>query len=238
MAHQAREANPQVYRPVLRRALADLWGFFQSQVVVAIALVVIPFACLLVWTDAKKAWEDVTPLVVFPLATLGALMLVVFAVKLVRAPIHLARERLERHHRVLQGIKDDLATTKQEIAELTRPLQGGVFRNQTLRLADIARDLGTGGQIVAGRRFEDCVIDGPGVVTFAGTGTIAYTHWDADIERGFIVMPEGHMRIHAGVVVFSGCELIRCDFRNVSIIGPETLKKRIDEESPLQEMPE
>ena len=105
-----------------------------------------------------------------------------------------------------------------EMRKTVAPLSGMTFAGQTLRLADIGRDLIDGGHksIVNGRRFEDCTIVGPGFMMIQG-GAITHCIWEALPDALLITVAED--RELFGVVLLLDCAFERCRFENVGLLG-------------------
>ncbi len=101
------------------------------------------------------------------------------------------------------------------------PLRGVEFRNQTLYVADIGRDLGEGtGFIVSGRTFDDCTIKGPGFIVPMNS-TFEHAGFAVDnTDDLVIVVPD--RTLHGGVVAM-GCTFCRCRFEGVGLIGGQPL---------------
>jgi hypothetical protein len=136
---------------------------------------------------------------------------------------------LERQLAASQTETEEALQQVRELEAEHAPLQGSTFQNLTLSLAAIGRDLSpsqTGPPVVAGRSFEDCIIEGPGVFTLVGTGSLAHSYFDDDLAARFIVVPDG-TPLTGGVVMFNGCNFERCHFRRVGIIGTEALKELV-----------
>jgi hypothetical protein len=125
-----------------------------------------------------------------------------------------------RHHR---------NEARDALRKASAPLRGTVFKGQTLRLADIGRDLtdGNAKALINARHFEECKIVGPGFMMMLGRGEGAITHctWDNKPDVLFIGIPEDRREV-LGVVAFLECVFERCRFENVGVVGPPSFEAK------------
>lgn len=92
------------------------------------------------------------------------------------------------------------------------PLGGRYFRDQTIRIADLAREE----DIISGRTFEDCTILGPAVLGRLGTTLFHECFFDSNVDTLLIQLASEQRVI--GPIGVEHCTFRRCRFRRIGLL--------------------
>jgi hypothetical protein len=120
---------------------------------------------------------------------------------------------------VLRSIKRRFRDDWEPASENVNPLET-YFSKKVLRVVDLPAE---NRFLVEDKFFEDCILQGPGVIAFLETVSLEYCSFEGDQEKTFIEVEE--RRKMMGVIGFRRCRFLRCKFVGLGIVGS---KKDID----------
>jgi hypothetical protein len=89
---------------------------------------------------------------------------------------------------------------------------------EVVRIADLADDSTS---MISHRQFQDVEIRGPAVLALLGGVSMVSCGFDGTFESIIIIVPDGSTKV--GVIGLLQVSFLRCQFRNVALIGTEEL---------------
>jgi hypothetical protein len=172
----------------------------------------------------EKLKDDFWENALITIATLLVILFMLALTELLRAPYAVHQRTVGRHNAVIveswqratahQLLQDEIEASNRRLSRLRTALK---VQNETFFVWEL---LTPGDRpIIRNRRFEDCMINGPAVITFVGTlnlerSTLATV---TDVEE---VMYE--VQTHGarqGLVAFLNCDFLRCRFDGIGYYG-------------------
>lgn len=88
------------------------------------------------------------------------------------------------------------------------------FVREKLRLSDLVNERQ---QVITGKTFRDCVIEGPAVIFLRRDVTLDTCSFNADVEELFIPVQVG--RKYFGLIGIDNTTFIGCEFRGIGVIA-------------------
>lgn len=89
-----------------------------------------------------------------------------------------------------------------------------VVKSQVLKVADLALTSNP----IMDTHFEDCIMQGPAVITFIGETGIFSSGFEGELKDVLWEVHAGRSTI-VGAVGFANCVFTRCQFRNIGVAG-------------------
>lgn len=129
---------------------------------------------------------------------------------------------IHERHRILKASIDSQS-------ERTRMLrENEVIENQTFHVWELLADPGATKAVIHTRKFRNCHILGPTVVTIIGPTVFNNCSFEESSPEDVYIPLTDKLSV-VGVTAFVGCEFDRCQFQHMAFLGDEELLKKFKE---------